>query len=172
MRAANEARKSAALLGLAFDNDDGQTRLTRGKNFLLLGGSQESHAVMQETAIKINERLDKRGKRLEDVSAAEIRDICREVIESYDVFSRRGGHSVCREQCRRIACRNAARRCSPREIAIRILSGPASTRTNVEIVADFARSGAILKAASYWAIASSNRPRLANALPRLEWAST
>ena len=82
MRAANEARKSAALLGLAFDNDDGQTRLTRGKNFLLLGGSQDSHAVMQETAIKINERLDKQGKRLEDVSVAEIRDICREVIES------------------------------------------------------------------------------------------
>ena len=82
MRAANEARKTAALLGLAFDNDDGHTRLTRGKNFLLLGGSQESHAVMQETAIKINERLDSRGKRLEDVSAAEIRDICREVIES------------------------------------------------------------------------------------------
>jgi len=82
VRAANQARKSAALLGLAFDNDDGHTRLTRGKNFLLLGGSQDSHAVMQETAIKINERLDKEGKRLEDVSAAEIRDICREVIES------------------------------------------------------------------------------------------
>ena len=82
MRAANQARRSAALLGLAFDNDDGHTRLTRGKNFLLLGGSQDSHAVMQETAIKINERLDKEGKRLEDVSAAEIRDICREVIES------------------------------------------------------------------------------------------
>ena len=82
MRAANQARKSAALLGLAFDNDDGHTRLTRGKNFLLLGGSQDSHAVMQETAIKINERLDKQGKRLEDVSVAEIRDICREVTES------------------------------------------------------------------------------------------
>ena len=49
---------------------------------MLFGGSQQSHAVMQETAIKINERLDKQGKRLEDVSVAEIRDICREVIES------------------------------------------------------------------------------------------
>ncbi len=82
MRAANEPRKSAALLGLAFDTDDGETRLTRGKNFLLLGGSQQSHAVLQETAIKINEHLDKQGRRLEDVSVAEIRDICREVIES------------------------------------------------------------------------------------------
>ena len=82
MRAANESRKVAALLGVAFDNDDGHTRLTRGKNFFLVGGSQDSHAVMQETAVKINERLDKRGKRLEDVSVDEIRDICRDIAES------------------------------------------------------------------------------------------
>jgi hypothetical protein len=82
VRAANEGRKSAALLGLAFDNADGHTRLTRGKNFLLLGGSQETHGVMQETAVKINERLDKRGKRLEDVSPHEFRDICHDVVES------------------------------------------------------------------------------------------
>ena len=82
MRAANEAPKSAALLGLAFDNHDGDTRLTRGKNFLLVGGCQETHAVMQETAIKINEHLDSRGQRLEDVAVPELRSICREVVES------------------------------------------------------------------------------------------
>jgi len=69
-------------LGLAFDNDDGHTRLTRGKNFVLCGGSHQTHAVMQETAIKINEKLDHRGKRLEDVSIGELRDICNEVKES------------------------------------------------------------------------------------------
>jgi hypothetical protein len=72
--------KSAALLGLAFDAEDGHTRLTRGQNFVLAGGSQETHAVMQETAIKINEHLDRRGRRLDEVSARELRDICREVI--------------------------------------------------------------------------------------------
>lgn len=82
MRATNRHRKSAALLGLAFDNDDGHTRLTRGKNFLLCGGSQDTHARMQETALKINENLDKRGKRLEDVSVGELRDICRDVDDS------------------------------------------------------------------------------------------
>jgi hypothetical protein len=82
VRAANEARKSSALLGLAFDNDDGHTRLTRGKNFVLVGGCQETHAVMQETAVKINEHLDKRGQRLEDVSPKELGNICREVVES------------------------------------------------------------------------------------------
>ena len=82
MKASNARKKSAALLGLAFDNDDGDTRITRGKNFLLLGGSQETHGVMQETAVKINEHLDKRGKRLEDVSVRELRKICRDVGDS------------------------------------------------------------------------------------------
>ncbi len=78
-----EARsRKAALLGLAFDAEDGQTRITRGKNFLLWGGSQETHAVMQETAIKINEHLDRRGKRLEDVSIQELRNVCQEIKES------------------------------------------------------------------------------------------
>ncbi len=81
MRASQKSKKSAALLGLAFDNDDGQTRVTRGKNFLLWGGSKSSHALMQETAVKINECLDLRGKRLEDVSLPELRDICRDIAD-------------------------------------------------------------------------------------------
>lgn len=71
--------KKVALLGLASDNKDGQTRVTRGKNFLLWGGSQDTHCFMQETAIKINEHLDRRGMQLEDVSMPELREICREV---------------------------------------------------------------------------------------------
>ena len=82
MRATRQERKSAALLGVGLDNDDGHKRLTRGKNFVLCGGSQETHAVMQETAVKINERLDQRGKRLEDVSVNELRDICQEAQDS------------------------------------------------------------------------------------------
>jgi len=76
-----KTRKSAALLGLGLDGDDGHTRITRGKNFLLCGGSEETHGVMQETAIKINEQLDRQGKRLEDVSPKELGDICSEVID-------------------------------------------------------------------------------------------
>lgn len=65
----------AALLGLAFDAKDGHKRITRGKNFLLAGGSEETHGVMQETAVKVNEQLERRGKELSDVSAEELRDI-------------------------------------------------------------------------------------------------
>ena len=82
VRASEKRETSAALLGLAFDNHDGHTRLSRGKNFVLVGGSQETHTVMQETALKINEHLDRQGKRLEDVSAGELRDICQRVHDS------------------------------------------------------------------------------------------
>lgn len=79
---ANSQPKSAAILGLAFDNNDGHTRLTRGENFVLVGGSHETHSVMQETAVKVNERLNESGRRLEDVPVRELRKIFREVTDS------------------------------------------------------------------------------------------
>ena len=69
----------AALLGLAFDAEDGHKRITRGPNFLLAGGSPETHGVMQETAVKINEHLDRKGKDLADASVYELLDIVREI---------------------------------------------------------------------------------------------
>lgn len=81
MKASKKPRKQAAMLGLGLDGEDGHTRLTRGKNFVLYGGSQETHSQMQETAIKINEQLDRRGKQLEEVSPRELCDIYREVTE-------------------------------------------------------------------------------------------
>jgi len=78
----DKTKKSSALLGLAFDAQDDQTRVTRGDNFILWGGSQDTHSVMQETAIKINEHLQKEGKRLEDASINELRDICHQVRDS------------------------------------------------------------------------------------------
>ena len=76
MKAAKKTKKrAAAMLGLGLDNADGHTRLTRGENFMLLGGSEETHARMQETAIKINEQLDKRGQKLQDVTPREFCEI-------------------------------------------------------------------------------------------------
>lgn len=82
MRATGRKKADAALLGVGLDNDDGHVRMTRGKNYALVGGSEETHSRMQETAVKINEHLDDRGKRLEDVSVSELRDICHDVHES------------------------------------------------------------------------------------------
>ena len=74
-----KAKPRAGMLGIGLDNEDGHKRLTRGDNFLLVGGSAETHEVMQETAIKVNEQLAKRGKRLEDASPQELRDIIHDV---------------------------------------------------------------------------------------------
>jgi len=66
------------LLGLGLDGD-GHKRLTRGDNFVLMGGTEETHDVMTEKAIKINEKLAARGKQLEDVSKQEFEDIAHAV---------------------------------------------------------------------------------------------
>ena len=68
----------ALMLGLGLDSD-GHKRLTTGPNFVLAGGSQETHEVMTEKAIKINEKLTARGKRLDDVSHEEFDDIAQSV---------------------------------------------------------------------------------------------
>jgi hypothetical protein len=65
----------AWLLGLGLDNKDGHTRITTGKNFKLLGGSQETHSVMQEKALKMNEHLSRRGKTLNDITHEEFHEI-------------------------------------------------------------------------------------------------
>lgn len=69
----------SGLLGLAFDAEDGHKRITRGKNFLLAGGSEETHHLMRDTMIKVTERLDERGQKLADVSVEELRDLLDEV---------------------------------------------------------------------------------------------
>lgn len=71
-------KRKAAMLGLGLDSD-GHKRLTKGDNFLLVGGTQETHEVMTEKAIKINEKLKSRGKQLETVSREEFDDIAHEV---------------------------------------------------------------------------------------------
>jgi hypothetical protein len=82
VRAAKKQKKQAAMLGLGLDNDDGHTRLTRGDNFVLYGGSYETHARMQETALKVNEQLEKRGQKLEDLSPREFGEVLKRAVQS------------------------------------------------------------------------------------------
>ena len=65
----------AFLLGLGFDNKDGHLRVTKGENFRLFGGSEETHQTMQEKSIKFNEQLSKRGKSLDDITQDEFYEI-------------------------------------------------------------------------------------------------
>jgi len=75
----NVKKKSkAVMLGVGLDSD-GHKRITTGENFALVGGTQETHDLMTEKAIKINEKLKARGRRLENVSHEEFTDIAHEV---------------------------------------------------------------------------------------------
>lgn len=79
MSNSKKARKTKALmLGLGLDSD-GHKRVTTGPNFLLAGGTQETHEVMTEKAIKINEKLADKGKSLDEVSHEEFDDIAHQV---------------------------------------------------------------------------------------------
>ena len=67
--------RSAHLLGLGLDNEDGHKRVTTGEQFTLVGGSQDTHERMTETVVKTFEDLKQRGKRLETVEPTELADI-------------------------------------------------------------------------------------------------
>src|SRR6266702_2923849 len=69
-----KTRRRAIMVGLGLDAD-GHKRLTTGPNFLLTVGSQETHDLMTEKAIKINEKLAGVGKRLEELTREEFCDI-------------------------------------------------------------------------------------------------
>jgi hypothetical protein len=75
------------LLGLGFDCEDGIWRITRGENFHLFGGSDETHEEMQEKAMKMNEELAKREKTLDTVSQAEFM----EIADKLKMFKKRCG---------------------------------------------------------------------------------
>jgi hypothetical protein len=77
----NSPERVNAVVGLGLDADDGHKRITRTEEMVLLGGSEETHERMQETAIRFSEGLEKRGKTLGEASVPEVIDLLRESIE-------------------------------------------------------------------------------------------
>jgi len=65
----------AGLIGVGLDNDDGHKRVTTGEQFALVGGSQETHERMTETAMKTFEELKRRDRHLETVDPRELAEI-------------------------------------------------------------------------------------------------
>jgi hypothetical protein len=74
----SQSKRKSVLLGVGLDGD-GHKRVTRGPNFALVGGSKDTHEEMTEKAIKINEKLGKKGKTLDTVTHEEFDDIAHEV---------------------------------------------------------------------------------------------
>ncbi|MBE6428994.1 MAG: hypothetical protein E7028_10550 [Planctomycetaceae bacterium] len=75
--------KIHSLLGVGLDaSPDDEVRLTKGPNFALVGGKEETHEMMKETVCKVNENLHRRGKELQETSRQEFLDVFHEVMES------------------------------------------------------------------------------------------
>jgi hypothetical protein len=71
-------RRKAVMVGVGLDSD-GHKRVTTGSNFALVGGTEETHELMTEKVLKVNEKLAAKGKQLEEVSREEFDDIAKEV---------------------------------------------------------------------------------------------
>lgn len=77
----SKLKKQSGLLGIGLDNHDGHDRVTRGDDFLLLGGSEETHERMQDLVIRVEERLKRKGKRISDLQREEFEDTVRDSLE-------------------------------------------------------------------------------------------
>jgi hypothetical protein len=69
------------LLGVGLDNEDGHKRITKGEEFLLVGGSAETHERMQDVVIHVTESLQKKGKRVQDAETAELLDLVHKAMD-------------------------------------------------------------------------------------------
>jgi hypothetical protein len=68
-------RLRAALIGLGLDNSDDHNRLTRGDQSLIFGGSAETHAELQQTALRMEQQLKRWGRQLGDLDPAELAEL-------------------------------------------------------------------------------------------------
>ena len=62
------------IVGIGLDSD-GHKRKATGPNFKLAGGTQDTHEKMTEKVISIKEKLQRRGKTLDEVEPRKFDDI-------------------------------------------------------------------------------------------------
>ena len=73
----NEEERRRFLLGLGLDNEDGHARVTRHEEYVLLGGSEETHERMQDDVERFRHSLEKLGTDLHRASKEELREAAR-----------------------------------------------------------------------------------------------
>ena len=69
------------LVGVALDAKDGHKRITQSDEFLLVGGSRETHENMQDIAVRFAESLKKRGKTLPETPVEEVIELLHKATE-------------------------------------------------------------------------------------------
>lgn len=74
-------RKEGLLVGVRLDKGDGHSRVSRGKDFVALGGTKEAHEHLRETVARISDEVKRRGRAMGDVRREEFREILAVVTE-------------------------------------------------------------------------------------------
>jgi hypothetical protein len=77
----NHEPEVIGFLGVGLDNKDEHKRITTSEHFFLVGGSEETHERMQDTAIRFTEALNRRGKTLKETSVTEALDLLHKAID-------------------------------------------------------------------------------------------
>ncbi len=80
-RRSKRDKQVLGLVGIGLDADDEHRRVTEAEDVLLVGGSEDTHGKMQDAVIRLNEKLNKKGKRVRDTESRELMDLLRECIE-------------------------------------------------------------------------------------------
>ena len=65
------------LMGIGLDSD-GHARVTQGEDFVLLGGSEETHGELQDGVERFNDTLRKMGTDLQRASEDEVLEAAEE----------------------------------------------------------------------------------------------
>jgi hypothetical protein len=77
---AKNDRQVVGLIGVGLDGEDGQTRITRNEDILVVGGSSGTHERLQDVSVRFNESLRDKGKRLADAKVEEVIELLRQAF--------------------------------------------------------------------------------------------
>ena len=72
--------KNGLLVGVR-PGGDGHSRVSRGKDFVAVGGTKQGHEHLRETVAEIRREVDRRGRRLAEVRREEFREIVSRALE-------------------------------------------------------------------------------------------
>ncbi len=73
--------KKGLLVGIRVDKGDGHVRVSRGGDFVAVGGSKEAHEHLRETVAEVSDEVKRRGRDLAEVPQEEFREILERAIE-------------------------------------------------------------------------------------------
>jgi hypothetical protein len=73
-------KKIVRLLGVGFDAEDGHVRITKGEQFDVLMGSDESHQYITGLITKIEDELKSRNMSLDDLTPEEFTQFVESVL--------------------------------------------------------------------------------------------